>query len=326
MAQAKAPTSSNDDPGTDTSIPDVDEKLALLDDDLNPINPNNDPLKKEEPEDIEEDQEENIEESEGKSPKDDEEEPTEDDEESEPEGYSIDEGVEEEESLPPEEVTPEDQYILDNIKDSAIVIRGTVGDSKEVKEYKVLAPQQLPRGFHFIDDYDRTTATSAFNALEGKASQLQAQYRQEKSTKSIEKVTEAEKIADRSDIARLQKAGDIPLFKSTPDDPNFDGDPGVELVQKILDYKDKLNSVYNESYSKGAAYRHIGFEEAYLKYQKENPDKVNTAQKKEDDERKGFASRTNRPNAGRSAAIKKPKLPAGASSRDLDRYIESLEI
>lgn len=323
---AKAPTSSDQDPGTETDIPDVDAKLAQLDDDLNPIeapeiedepdadlddNPKGEEDDNPEPESSEADTEEPAAEGEA---------------EDTTEGYAIDEG--EEKAEPPEkvEVTPEDQYILDGVKDSAITVRGTVGDSKEVKEFKVLAPQQLPRGFHFLDDYDASVAYTAFNTLEQKASQLQAQYRQEQTTKTNQEITEKERQADRSDIARMQKSGIIDLFKVAPDDPKFESDPAVELVQNIMDYKDKLNSQYAEAYSKGAAYRHIGFEEAFYKYQRDNPTKGNPAQQKEDKERREFARRTNRPNAGRSTQASKPRVPAGASSRDLDMFIENLEI
>lgn len=319
---AKAPVSNDQDPGTETDIPDVDAKLNALDDDLNPIDPSNDPV--DEPKD---DLADDPKDNEDEEPKDDNPESEDSDEpkDGDSEGYTIDEGIEETEPKTPPEVTPEDQYILDNIKDSAITVRGTVGDSKEVKEFKVLAPQQLPRGFHFVDDYDASVAATAFNSLESKASQLQNQYRQEQAQKSAEEVTEKEKQTDRSDIARLQKDGVIDRFKVAPDDPSFESDSAVELVQSVLDFKDKLNSQYNEAYSKGAAYRHIGFEEAYYRYQRENPTKGNPKQTKEDQERQDFARRTSRPSPGRNKPST-PKVPAGASSRDLDRFIESLDI
>jgi hypothetical protein len=318
---AKAPTSSDQDPGTETDIPSVDEKLNALDDDLNPVEPD-----QEEPEATEPPVEDEPEEQE-KSPKAEEEEleEEEDKEVEEPEGYTIDEGEEAAKPVKQPEVTSEDQYILDGVKDSAITVRGTIGDAKEVKEYKVLSPQQLPRGFHYLDDYEAGVAFTAFNALERKAQELQGQYRQEQANNQTQEITEKERQADRSDIARMQKAGTIDLFKASPDDSNFESDPAVELVQSVLDFKNKLNTQYNEAYSNGAAYRHIGFEEAFYRFQRENPTKGNPAQAKEDKERKEFARRTNRPNAGRPAN-KTPKVPAGASSRDLDMYIENLEI
>ncbi len=322
----KAPTSSDDAPSGDTDIPSVDSKLAQLDDDLNPIDPANDPIDAPEaevddnPQEIEEDDDPEPESGEADS------EELENESEEEPEGYTIDESEEEAEPPVQAEVTPEDQYILDGVKDSAITIRGTIGDSKEIKEYKVLSPQQLPRGFHYLDDYEAGVAFTAFNSLEQKAAQLQNQYRQEQFNKQTQDVVERERQADRSDVARMQRAGEIDLFKVAPDDPNFESDPAVELVQSVMDYKDKLNSTYNEAYSKGAAYRHIGFEEAFYKYQRENPTKGNPAQVKEDRERKDFARRTNRPNAGRNNQPTKSKVHAGMSSRDLDMYIEGLEL
>ena len=79
----------------------------------------------------------------------------------EDDGYSIDEGEEEEDeddavSNPAEEkptdakLSAEQQYILDNVK--PITVRGYVGDSEKLEKFEILAPEQLPDGFKFFDD------------------------------------------------------------------------------------------------------------------------------------------------------------------------------
>lgn len=339
---AKAPdavVSSDQDPGTETGISSVDSKLAALDDDLNPIEdaPKTESKEPEaadslfddgiqtddNPEDIADDTTTT------------EEAPT-DDEAEEPAGYAIEESDDDENTEDTETVepatpattatAPEDQYILDGIKDLAITVRGVVGDSKDIKEFKVLAPEQLPAGFSFIDGRELALANKSFGMLEQKAAQLQTEYRQQQITKSNADVTARERADDRRDINALQKRGDIPLFKAQPDDPGFETDAGVELVQKVLDFKDKLNNQYASAFNSGRAYRHISFEDAFYRYQRENPTEANPAQKKEDIERKNFARRTS---SAKGSSVEKtvgPKIKPGMSSQDLDRYIESLDI
>lgn len=252
----------------------------------------------------------------------------------EPEGYAIDEGDEESEedtsvSGKPEEakqpdtrqLTPEQKYILDNI--APIKVRGYVGGSDEVKEFDVYAPEYLPQGFKFVDEREMAIASRAFGQLEQRAVELQQDWRNQETRKASDEFKQREDVADRQDIAALQRDGKIPLFKSDPNSAAFEKDPGVKLVQEVLDYKEQQNAKYLEQYNAGRPYKHIGFEEAFRMYQRDNPTKGNPAQVKEDKERTDLARRTNKSNGTSEEATNKVRIHSGMSGMELENLIES---
>jgi hypothetical protein len=309
-----------------TASPELEAKLNGLDDQLNPIETDI----KEEPKVPEDDKPEEVtEDNQDDSTTDD---TTDGDEEEkeEDEGYTIDGDEEEEadeapsnsteESKTNPNLTPEQQYILDNLQ--AITVRGTVGDDTKVQDFTVYSPEQLPQGFKYTDERESSIANKNFALLENQALTLQNDYRTQQTQKSAREFKEREDAADTADIGELQRAGDLPKFKAQPNDPKFNDDPGVKLVQDILDYKEAQNAKYMEEYNAGRPYKHIGFQEAFTMYRRENPDKSNDSQKAEDAERKELAQRTSG-TRGASTKSSAPKVHSGMMSRDLDALIES---
>lgn len=328
----------------------LDEKLAAkldsLDDHLEPIEkdlhedagkskskeePKEDP-EKEEP--VEEPgEEEEPEAGDGEEPGEGEAEPAGDGDDDE--GYTIDEGDEEvaEDPKVPEspkdqgepdtrQLNPEQKYILDNIQ--PIKVRGYVGDSDKIEEFDVYAPEYLPQGFKFVDEREMQIASRAFSQLEQRAVQLQNDWRTQETQKQTEDFKRREDTADRQDIATLQRDGKIPRFKADPNSAAFEKDPGVQLVQEVLDFKEAQNKKYMDEYNAGRPYKHIGFDEAFRMYQRDNPTKSNPRQTKEDQERTSMAKRTSKSN-GSSTQPDRPKARAhsGMSTFDLDNLIES---
>ena len=237
---------------------------------------------------------------------DDESEETEDSGESE-DGYTIDgdedaDTVEEKiEDKPAGDLNPEQQYILDNIQ--PIVVQGTVGDSDKLQEFKVLSPEQLPVGFKFTDDRSREIASKNFSMLESQAQSLQNDFRSKQTVESAKAFREAEDTADRSDI----------------------GDPAVELVQKVLDFKEAENAKYLEAANQGKPYRHLGFEEAYYKYISKNPEKGRSeAQKKEDQEREKIARRTGKTNTSEANVKNSEPAPIFHNKREMENFLETM--
>jgi archaellum component FlaD/FlaE len=179
-----------------TAEPGLQAKLDSLDDNLQPLSKDivendkseevSDAETEEKNEDVEEVKETNeAEESKDDAKSADESEDTESTEESE--GYTIDENDEDEEEVQSNstqenaqssELTPEQQYILDNVK--PIKVRGYVGDSDKLETFDILAPEQLPDGFRFVDDKERTMAVNGLSQLEQKALQLQNDYRNQR--------------------------------------------------------------------------------------------------------------------------------------------------
>lgn len=250
-------------------------------------------------------------------------------------GYTIDEGDEEPAEDPavpkqPEDkgepdtrqLNPEQKYILDNLQ--PIKVRGYVGDSDKIEEFDVYAPEYLPQGFKFVDEREMQIASRAFGQLENRAVQLQQDWRTQETQKSTQEFKQREDTADRQDIATLQRDGKIPKFKAVPNSAEFERDPGVQLVQEVLDFKEAQNQKYMEEYNAGRPYKHIGFEEAFRMFQRDNPTKSNPAQTREDKARTDMAKRTSKTNGSSTKeATSKARAHSGMSSFDLDNLIES---
>lgn len=314
-----------------TASPELEAKLDSLDDNLlpkdrvseepakdEPAKPEEEPKETEKDPEAEEKPEETDKDS--QDPKSTEEVPAKDGE-----GYTIDEGETEKptsetlENTPERsQLSPEQQYIIDSIQ--PITVRGVIGSDEKVQEFKVYSPEQLPDGFKYTDDKSSAMAAKSFAMLESKATELQTEFRNQETQKSAKAFKEAEDSSDRAEIGRLQREGEIPKFKVEPEDPNFEKDPAAVLIQEVLDFKEKKNAEYLEAANAGRPYKHIGFEEAFLMYRREQP--TNPAQDKEDQERKDLAERTGGAAGAKSDESPKPRVHSGMGSMDLDRLIE----
>ena len=322
-----------------TASPDLEAKLNALDDHLQPIK---EELVEDEPKDVEEEaaeenetadeSEEEQKESESAETETDNEESS-DEEVDEDEGYTIDdeenseadevvvaESKQEVETVNRSDLTPEQNYIIDNLP--PLTVRGRVGEN-ELQDYTVYSPEQLPSGFEYVDQREMSIANKNFALMEQKAVQLQNDFRAQESTKAANQFKVLEENADRSDINRLQKEGELPKFKTAPDSPDFEKDPATVEIQAILDFKESLNQRYLNEYNAGRPYRHVGFEEAYAMYRRQNP-KIDPRVQAEDSEREKIARRTS--NTKSRAMDSKPRVTRGMSSRDLELYLEGLEI
>jgi hypothetical protein len=320
-----------------TASPALQQKLDSLDDHLQPIVNKGDLVEDDDSKPTEEEaKDDNV--SEDEKPeegKEAESEPTEESEEAseDDEGYAIDgdgeadeeDNVEEpdqpeQSSVDTTNLTPEQRYIIDKVTPLAITVRGVVGDG-ELKEYKVLAPEQLPQGFRYVDEREASIANKQFALIENEATRFQNEYRNQQSQKQTQDFVARENAADTADIGRLQREHVIPMFKLQQNDPNFENDPGVKLVQEVLDFKEQKNNQYSKEYNAGRPFKHIGFEEAFLMYQREHPES-DSLQKAEDQARKDQARRTKSTKGTPTAEVKKVTVHSGISSRDLDALIE----
>lgn len=312
-----------------TASPELQAKLDSLDDQLNPVGEELiDDKPKDEAEEAPDEQEEAPIEAEEASEGEESSEESEEDE-----GYTIDgdeEDAEEDEievATTPDQVqtvnraelTPEQSYILDNLQ--PIVVRGYVGDG-ELQEFTVLAPEQLPVGFKYVDERESSIAIKNFNLLEQRATQLQNDFRNQQTQKMANEFKTREDDADRYDIGQLQRSGELPKFRLTPDNKNFESDPGVKMVQEILDFKEAMNERYMREYDAGRPYKRIGFEEAFAMWKRQNPG-VNPKVGIEDAEREQVARRTSK-TKGKSAEGTNRRRGA-MSSRELEMYLEGLD-
>jgi hypothetical protein len=313
-----------------TASPEFQAKLDSLDDQLNPVT---EELVDEKPKDEAEETAEEQEETPVESQEADEtEESAEESEEGE--GYTIDGDEDEEEAeeevpvaVTPDQVqtvnradlTPEQNYLLDNLR--PITVRGYVGDG-ELQEFQVLAPEQLPVGFKYVDERESSIAIKSFNMLEQRATELQNEFRNQQTAKVANEFKKREDDADRYDIGQLQRSGDLPKFRTSPNDKNFEQDPGVVMVQEILDFKETLNERYMQEYNAGRPYKHIGFEEAFAMWKRQNPS-VDPKVGREDAERESVARRTSKTQSKSAEGTSRKR--GAMNSRELEMYLEGLD-
>lgn len=251
---------------------------------------------------------------------------------SDDDGYTIDEtdepaGTDDAEAPEPPKpqgrLNPEQQYIYDNLPD--IVTYGHTGDGQD-KEYRVKVDSELPKDFEFASKADERAFYRSLSAQELNARQLQTTYQNEQSQQQARQFQQQEDAADRSDIATMQKEGELPRFKVKVDDPGFDKDPAAKLITDILQFKEQRNQQYLEEYQRGRPFRHIGFQEAYYMFRRQNPERTrSTAQQKEDAERKDVARKVGPSKGVSPSSLNKPRVQPGMSTRDVMARIEALD-
>lgn len=209
------------------------------------------------------------------------------------------------------------KFIVDNLP----YISARIKDGDTVKEIKVKSWTQLPDDLEFASKRDEIAFMNALTAQENRATALQQQFKQKSQDTQAKQFEEAENQAIRDDIARLQKTGELPKFKYKIDDERFDSDPATKEVQKVMDYMNDRNTQYLKEYEQGRPYRHIGFEEAYTMYRRNNPKKSDD-QAKEDKERKESADKVGGNRGLTANGLKKPTVHQGTRVEDILNRIE----
>ena len=251
------------------------------------------------------------------------EETTEEENEEDDDGYIIDdekEPAKEEVAQPakPVALNTEQQYIYDNLP--TLTVTGKDGQSHNIK-----VPNELPQDFEFASMRDQANFYAAVASQELKATTLQQTFQNDAATKANEEFATREDRAITEDIASLQKSGDLAKFKKQPSDADFDSDPTAKQVTEVVDFMNKKNADYLMRNQAGQAYRHIGFEEAFYLYRRENPEKARSAaQQAEDTQRKDVGRNVSSKGTPANAAKRAP-MRSGSSTRDLYAMIDGLD-
>lgn len=230
------------------------------------------------------------------------------------EGYFADEVEEEPDEEVPQQVkdewknlSPLQQYLAENIQ--PLTISGTLNGKPT--SLQVYAVENIPSDFEFDSRGSERQALVNLDRMERKAERLEDQFNQQQQQREAENFSEQENRDIRTDIADLQRAGELPLF--TPGE-DVDSDPKAETARKVLDFYNKENQErFQNSQRSGRLYNRISYKDAYYLWKAQNPE-VNEEQKAEDSERKEITRRAAK--AGRGATAKEYKkldLPMDAS-------------
>lgn len=146
---------------------------------------------------------------------------------------------------------------------------------------RVKVPDQLPEGFKFKNDRaamrfqndlqaQENKATAMYNALEEREKRLKAENSQ---------VEEARAVI--GEIEELQKSGELPKPKAKAGTKEFDDDPAVLLINKVLGYRE-------ERARSGA---NLSVKDSFLIYKSLHPEEFAKKEAKGDTERKNIAKK-----------------------------------
>lgn len=176
--------------------------------------------------------------------------------------------------------TPEEKFIYNSL--DYITVKGKDGEELSVK-----LPTQLPDDFEFASKRAEAQFYSAMSAQSSKAEKLTNKITSDREQTTKAEQEKAELDAIIADVDRLQDDGIVPKIKAKPGTKEFNDDPSVQLVNKILDFRDEYNRKHKgeniSSYTAGLIYK--------AKNPKEFETEDDTRREKQDESRTKTARR-----------------------------------
>lgn len=176
--------------------------------------------------------------------------------------------------------TPEEKFIYNSL--DYITVKGKDGEELSVK-----LPTQLPDDFEFASKRAEAQFYSAMSAQSSKAEKLMNKITSDREQTTKAEQEKAELDAIIADVDRLQDDGIVPKIKAKPGTEEFNTDPSVQLVNKILDFRDEYNRKHKgeniSSYTAGLIYK--------AKNPKEFETEDDTRREKQDESRTKTARR-----------------------------------
>lgn len=176
----------------------------------------------------------------------------------------------------------EEKFIYNSL--DYITVKGKDGEELSVK-----LPTQLPDDFEFASKRAEAQFYSAMSAQSSKAEKLMNKITSDREQTTKREHEKAELDAIIADVDRLQDDGIVPKIKAKPGTEEFNSDPSVQLVNKILDFRDEYNRKH-----KG---ENISSYTAGLIYKAKNPKEFET----EDDKRRSSQDKSREKTASRVA-------------------------
>ena len=197
--------------------------------------------------------------------------------------------------------TPEEKFIYNSL--DYITVKGKDGEELSVK-----LPTQLPDDFEFSSKKAEAQFYSAMSAQSSKAEKLMNKITSDREQKTKAEQEKAELDAIIADVDRLQDEGIVPKIKAKPGTEEFNTDPSVQLVNKILDFRDEYNRKHKgeniSSYTAGLIYK--------AKNPKEFETEDDTRREKQDKSREKTASRV----ANKTTSANRPEYNTKAFGKN----------
>ena len=158
---------------------------------------------------------------------------------------------------------------------------------------QVKTPEQLPDGFEFKDQKAMMKFQNDLQAQEIKATQMSNALanRAEREQQMTAQRAEARRVI--SEIEGLQKSGALPTPKAKEGTREFDNDPAVLLINKVLDYRA----------TRAREGANLSVRDSLLLYKAEHPEEFKKKEAKGDIERKNVAKKVAGNSKSTSSAV-----------------------
>nr|DAI24009.1 MAG TPA: hypothetical protein [Caudoviricetes sp.] len=197
--------------------------------------------------------------------------------------------------------TPEEKFIYNSL--DYITVKGKDGEELSVK-----LPTQLPDDFEFASKRAEAQFYSAMSAQSSKAEKLMNKITSDREQTTKAEQEKAELDAIIADVDRLQDDGIVPKIKAKPGTEEFNTDPSVQLVNKILDFRDEYNRKH-----KG---ENISSYTAGLIYKAKNPKEFETEDDKRREKQDESRTKTARRVATKTTSSQRPEYNRKAFSNN----------
>lgn len=187
---------------------------------------------------------------------------------------------------------------------------------------QVKTPDQLPDGFEFKDQKAMMKFQNDLQAQENRATQFKQaiEARAEREQRASADRAEAQKVI--SEIDGLQKSGELPSPKAKYGSKEFDNDPAVTLINKVLNYRAVR--------AQGGT--NLSVRDSLMLYKAEHPEEFVKKEAKGDIERSRIAKRVAGNSKSTSSAVNgddenKPRYyKTGMSTEDvLDAVLNDMD-
>lgn len=158
---------------------------------------------------------------------------------------------------------------------------------------QVKTPDQLPDGFEFKDQKAMMKFQNDLQAQENRATQFKQaiEARAEREQRASADRAEAQKVI--SEINGLQKSGELPSPKAKYGSKEFDNDPAVTLINKVLNYR--------ATRAQGGT--NLSVRDSLILYKAEHPEEFVKKEAKGDVERSRIAKRVAGNSKSTSSAV-----------------------
>lgn len=186
---------------------------------------------------------------------------------------------------------------------------------------RVKTPDQLPEDFVFKNARAEMKFQNDLQAQETKATQMANALSARSERMQRETAQRQEAVRVINEIEGLQKTGALPTPKAKNGTPEFDTDPAVTLINKVLDYRAMRRA-------EGSM---LSVRDSLVLYKAEHPEEFQKKEAKGDIERRNVAKKVAGNNKATGTAVNKDDnkpqyYKAGMSTEDvLDRILDEMD-